>query len=848
MSQQPASDVHACTFCKETFSSKTKLFKHLQVHGYVAPNAKPDRVILLVGWLADYCPDKDEWTGDMGSTLVGRDLEVDRVEAALYRAIYCVENSLASTADIPADIVFERQKGSSRASSVVQRSAQLLGVEPSCHGLCDTFCFNLRPYLAGTNEDWIDAVNTHLPESMRVLGTYVLTSDMHPKDVHAEVSCTQYRYEYMMPLRLLMPASTQCVPVLRQSEGDGEDEDEGASGDGDVNMWLQQAVTRRKVYHPNEKNVSNNGIYSMDQQFPFETAEGQRRVAFFRNLKRISKNVAGRKMFHNFASGGASPEDTVSFRKIDRIYHKELVSINNEPWVVFSVSGDGFLRGQVRRILGVMVAVARGLLPESYFEACVGKSSIAEVPALPGWGLYLAECKYAYYEAKFEEFRLDPRRVPGGADRSRIDAWKTAVHTHISQIAAQVGEGWLPEFEQSCRVMLQRHQQMHALMNRPRSTLEDLYVQKFGRSAPVLTTVPTEASSSKSEVIVSDASNANASAAASSGASDVPAVYARVLRLLQEADASGLWPANSTGRQKVILNAPLLPTVDSERDLADLAATTPESASSAAEEATVPVVAESEPVEGGEASSEARGKAPRKNRGKKGSDKDGARGGSSKKTRTESGAAERANRDEPAADEESASPSKEGVSRPPLQPAHRKQVEAQQELVSDAGVGGSFSVGCLPKHLAQPKGNALFPGTRQVFGALSCSIAESLILFDYCCPFTELMKACFELERALCPDRPPSSTIAINRHAQFSPHRDSGAGSGQTKSLIVALGDFTGGEIAVENAAHDIRYQPLEFDGWMQRHWTLPFVGQRFSLVWFTPLGITEDDLWWWKE
>jgi hypothetical protein len=62
----------------------------------------------------------------------------------------------------------------------------------------------------------------------------------------------------------------------------------------------------------------------------------------------------------------------------------------------------------------------------------------------------------------------------------------------------------------------------------------------------------------------------------------------------------------------------------------------------------------------------------------------------------------------------------------------------------------------------------------------------------------ELMKACFELERALCPHRIPSATIAINRHAQFRPHRDSGAGNGQSISLIVALGDFVGGEIAVE--------------------------------------------------
>jgi hypothetical protein len=69
---------------------------------------------------------------------------------------------------------------------------------------------------------------------------------------------------------------------------------------------------------------------------------------------------------------------------------------------------------------------------------------------------------------------------------------------------------------------------------------------------------------------------------------------------------------------------------------------------------------------------------------------------------------------------------------------------------------------CYPPPLNAPKGNALFP---------------------------ELMLACFELEKAICPHRVPSSTIAINRHAQFKPHRDSGAGNGQSSSLIVALGD-----------------------------------------------------------
>ena len=128
----------------------------------------------------------------------------------------------------------------------------------------------------------------------------------------------------------------------------------------------------------------------------------------------------------------------------------------------------------------------------------------------------------------------------------------------------------------------------------------------------------------------------------------------------------------------------------------------------------------------------------------------------------------------------------------------------------EGGASGSFSVGIMPDRSTQPKGNLLFP---------------------------ELVKAAFELEKALLPDREPSSTIAINRNAQFRPHTDKGAGAGQSTRLIVAMGNFVGGELVVEGERKDIRYKAIEFNGWKQRHWTLPFKGERYSLVWFTPKG-----------
>ena len=130
--------------------------------------------------------------------------------------------------------------------------------------------------------------------------------------------------------------------------------------------------------------------------------------------------------------------------------------------------------------------------------------------------------------------------------------------------------------------------------------------------------------------------------------------------------------------------------------------------------------------------------------------------------------------------------------------------------IEGSSTGGSFSLGSMPAPLSEPQNNKKFP---------------------------KLLKAVFELERQLMPNRPPSSTIAINCNAQFKPHRDSGAGAGQLQSMIVGLGDYVGGELVVESEVYDIQYMPMEFNGWKQRHWTLPFTGERFSLVWFTPKG-----------
>jgi len=48
--------------------------------------------------------------------------------------------------------------------------------------------------------------------------------------------------------------------------------------------------------------------------------------------------------------------------------------------------------------------VCRGLLPMDYIDAALDPHTICDTPSIPGWGIYLAECKYSYWEVTYTFF------------------------------------------------------------------------------------------------------------------------------------------------------------------------------------------------------------------------------------------------------------------------------------------------------------------------------------------------------------------------------------------------------------------------------------------------------------
>tara|TARA_Y100001972_G_scaffold112497_1_gene146289 strand:- start:1948 stop:3168 length:1221 start_codon:yes stop_codon:yes gene_type:complete len=74
------------------------------------------------------------------------------------------------------------------------------------------------------------------------------------------------------------------------------------------------------------------------------------------------------------------------------------------------------------------------------------------------------------------------------------------------------------------------------------------------------------------------------------------------------------------------------------------------------------------------------------------------------------------------------------------------------------------------------------------------------------------------------------NSVQINKNFKCDPHYDS---KNSGISLIMALGDFTGGELSIEGEDHDIRYKPITFNGNLKKHWVKDFQGERYSIVLF---------------
>ena len=99
-----------------------------------------------------------------------------------------------------------------------------------------------------------------------------------------------------------------------------------------------------------------------------------------------------------------------------------------------------------------------------------------------------------------------------------------------------------------------------------------------------------------------------------------------------------------------------------------------------------------------------------------------------------------------------------------------------------------------------------------------------------------ILERCLRSLVAACDPTFRFTNITVNHNLVCKPHRDTG---NIGDSLIIGFGDYTGGQLAIDDAAGgyravDIRNRFVRFNGAENKHWTLPFTGERYSAVFYT--------------
>lgn len=76
------------------------------------------------------------------------------------------------------------------------------------------------------------------------------------------------------------------------------------------------------------------------------------------------------------------------------------------------------------------------------------------------------------------------------------------------------------------------------------------------------------------------------------------------------------------------------------------------------------------------------------------------------------------------------------------------------------------------------------------------------------------------------------TSVQVNQNYTTLPHKDTG---NRGESAIIGFGDYSNGQLKIEDTPVNIKYKLVYFDGSMHEHSTLPHTGNRYSLVFHRP-------------
>lgn len=141
--------------------------------------------------------------------------------------------------------------------------------------------------------------------------------------------------------------------------------------------------------------------------------------------------------FHNFTSQKA-PNDPSARRYITEMSCGEPFIRRDHEFAVINVRGQSFMLHQIRKMIGLVIAVIRGYAKEEVIERSWGQHKV-DVPKAPGLGLVLEKVHFDRYNKRFGGDGLH-EKLEWDQEEEAIKAFKEA-HIYPSIIETECEEG-----------------------------------------------------------------------------------------------------------------------------------------------------------------------------------------------------------------------------------------------------------------------------------------------------------------------------------------------------------------------------------------------------------------------
>jgi tRNA U38,U39,U40 pseudouridine synthase TruA len=373
---------------------------------------------------------------------------------------------------------------------------------------------------------------------------------------HAERSCTQRVYHYVLPVAWLpegdklqewwqQPDSSSKATSMKRPESNIHSSNfpKKASPPPRSLKKLKDALrSAESAAIPLKKTRCNQNANDDSANFDLQLIK----VA---NGRYGALGCKERRPWHSFASqelagGAVSPNHETAWRVVDKariigFVEDEANDDNNKDdsggtqkptqiSAIVEVKGDEFLPEQIRRIIGSAVAIAHGWLPDDFFSLSLSSDTVVETPLAPAGRLYLSETRFHFEELKANGLPLfrDHR------SRRIVQEWNTSEALEMSN----------------------RLQQM--ILKKKQSTDEMVIESNWFEDLRGIT-CPRICESFENEVTL-----AAIATPTSMRVEDVDKAFAPVLSELRRIVAGGEWPETSAARSSVIRG-------DSDRDGTD---------------------------------------------------------------------------------------------------------------------------------------------------------------------------------------------------------------------------------------------------------------------------------------